>query len=86
MRNIKQINIKNRTYCVFNNMIHIKNFDSSLLKIDKTSYKNIEIYYIGYIKMKDLDYINNHGVNRLYYLSINQMNTLKKAMEIDIQV
>ena len=65
-------------------MIHIKNFDSSLLKIDKTSYKNIEIYYIGYIKMKDLDYINNHGVNRLYYLWINQMDTLKKAMEIDI--
>ena len=65
-------------------MIHIKNFDSSLLKIDKTSYKNIEIYYIGYIKMKDLDYINNHGVNRLYYLWINQMDALKKAMEIDI--
>ena len=65
-------------------MIHIKNFDSSLLKIDKTSYKNIDIYYIGYIKMKDLDYINNHGVNRLYYLWINQMDALKKAMEIDI--
>ena len=65
-------------------MIHIKNFDSSLLKIDKTSYKNIEIYYTGYIKMKDLDYINNHGVNRLYYLWINQMDALKKAMEIDI--
>ena len=65
-------------------MIHIKNFDSNLLKIDKTSYKNIEIYYIGYIKMKDLDYINNHGVNRLYYLWINQMDALKKAMEIDI--
>ena len=65
-------------------MIHIKNFDSSLLKIDKTSYKNIEIYYIGYIKMKDLDHINNHGVNRLYYLWINQMDALKKAMEIDI--
>ena len=65
-------------------MIHIKNFDSSLLKIDKTSYKNIEIYYIGYVKMKDLDYINNHGVNRLYYLWINQMDALKKAMEIDI--
>ena len=65
-------------------MIHIKNFDSSLLKIGKTSYKNIEIYYIGYIKMKDLDYINNHGVNRLYYLWINQMDALKKAMEIDI--
>ena len=35
MRNIKQINIKNRTYCFFNNMINIKDFDSSLLKIDK---------------------------------------------------
>ena len=33
-------------------MINIKNFDSDLLKIDK-SYKNIDIYYIGYIIMKD---------------------------------
>ena len=29
----------NRTYYVFNNMINIKGFDSSLLKIDKNSYK-----------------------------------------------
>ena len=28
-----------RTYYVFNNMINIKGFDSSLLKIDKNSYK-----------------------------------------------
>ena len=29
----------NGTYYVFNNMINIKGFDSSLLKIDKNSYK-----------------------------------------------
>ena len=41
MRNIKQINIKNRTYYLFNDMINIKDFDSSLLKLDKNSCKNI---------------------------------------------
>ena len=37
MENIKQINIKNHAYYFFNDMINIKNFDSSLLKIDKIS-------------------------------------------------
>ena len=52
MRNIKEINIKNRTYYFFNDTINIEDFDSNLLKIDKTSYKNIDIYYIGYITIK----------------------------------
>ena len=47
MRNIKQINIKSRTYYFFNGMINIKDFDSSLLKINKKSYKDIGIYNIG---------------------------------------
>ena len=54
MRNIERINIENRTYYFFNGMINIKNFDSNLLKIDKTSYKNIDIYYIGDITMKNI--------------------------------
>ena len=52
MGNIKQINIKNQTYYFFNDMINIKDFDSSLLKIDKKSYKNIDIYNIVYIIIK----------------------------------
>ena len=52
MENFKQINIKDHTYYVFNDMINIKNFDSSLLKIDKKSYKNIGIYHIEYITIK----------------------------------
>ena len=47
MGNIKQINIKNRTYCFFNDMINSKDFDLSLIKIEKKSYKNIAIYNIG---------------------------------------
>ena len=34
-------------------MINIEVFDSNLLKIDKKSYKNIVIYYIGYITIKE---------------------------------
>ena len=66
MGNIKQINIKNRTYYFFNDKIQ---FDSSLLKIDKKSYKNIGIYYIGYIKIKGIsDYENINSVIPLYLI------------------
>ena len=52
MRVVKQIDIKNRTYYFYNDIIDLKNFDTRLLKIDKKSYKNIDIYYIGYITIK----------------------------------
>ena len=55
MGNIKQINIKNRIYYIFNGMINVKDFDLSILKIDKKSYKNIGIYNIGYITIKKID-------------------------------
>ena len=52
MGNIKQINFNNRTYLLFNDMININDFDSSLLKMDKESHKSIGIYNIGYIAVK----------------------------------
>ena len=55
MRNIKQGNIENRTYYFFNDMVNIKDFDSSLLKIDKKSYKNIGVDNLGYITKKRID-------------------------------
>ena len=64
MGKIKQINIKNRTYYFYNDMINIKYFDSSLLKLDKKSFKNIAIYYIGFIT-KNGEYKIN-GVNPLF--------------------
>ena len=65
MRTIKQIDIKNRTYYFYNDMVDIKKFDSNLLKIDKKSYK--DIYNIGYITIKKIDdYENIYSVNPLY--------------------
>ena len=56
MRETKQINIKNRTYYFYNNIVDLKDFDAKLLKIDKKSYKNLDIYYIGYITIKESDF------------------------------
>ena len=59
-------------------MINIEDFDSCLLKIDKKSYKNIDIYYIGYITIKKIDdYDNIYSVNPLY-LIIDKVDLLKK--------
>ena len=66
---VKQIDIKNRTYYFYNDMINIKKFDSNLLKIDKKSYKDIGIYNIGYITIKKIDnYENIYSVNPLYLI------------------
>ena len=54
MRNINEINIKNRTYYFFDDMINMKDFDPDLLKTDKKSYKNTDIYYIRYIRYSSL--------------------------------
>ena len=69
MGKVKQIEIKNRTYYFYNDIINIEEFDSNLLKIDKKSYKNIGIYYIGYIKTKNIDDNENiYSVNSLYLI------------------
>ena len=42
----KYLLVLSLVYYFFNNMINIEVFDSNLLKVDKKSYKNIDIYYI----------------------------------------
>ena len=54
MGEVKQINIKNRTYYFYNDMINIKNFDPILSKIDRKSYKDIGIYNTRYVTIKKL--------------------------------
>ena len=54
MKTIKQINIKNRTYYFYNDIIDLENFKSNLLKIDKKSYKDIGISNIRYITIKKI--------------------------------
>ena len=59
MEEVKQINIKNQIYYFHNDMINLKSFEPSLLKIGKRSYKNIGIYNIGYIKIIKIDDYEN---------------------------
>ena len=72
MFKINQINIKNQTYYYFDDMIDIKKFQSNLLKIDKKSHRDFDIYCIGYITIKKFDnlsdYKNIHSVNPLYLI------------------
>ena len=66
---VRQINIKNRTFYFYRNMINIKNFDPTLLKIDRKSYKDIGIYNTEYIAIKKTDDCETiYNVNPLYLL------------------
>ena len=62
----KQMNIKNRTLYFYNDLINIKDFDPKLLKLDKATSMDIDIYYIGYVTKKDEYKIKS--VNPLYLL------------------
>ena len=68
-----------------NGMINIKDFDLSLIKIDKKSYKNISIYYIGYIAIKKFDdYENVNIVNPLYLIIGKADRYIKEENETSI--
>ena len=54
MGRTRKINIKNRSYYLYNDQINSKDFDARLLKVDKKDYKEIDIYYIGYVPVKKL--------------------------------
>ena len=65
---VKEISIKS-AYYFFEFMVNIEDFHSNLLKINKKSHKNIDIYYIGYVTIKKFsDYENINNANRLYLI------------------
>ena len=72
MKTLRQINIKGCPHYFFNDMINIKNFDPSLLDIDKISFKSTDdvIYHIEYITMKSLEIMNILIVQILFILSL----------------
>ena len=64
-------------------MINIEDFHSNLQKVDKKSYKNIDIYYIVYITMKDFDYVRINSVNPLYLIIGEADGHTEEKMEIN---
>ena len=71
---VKQIDVKDRTYYFYNDMINIKCFDPIFLKVDGKSYKDIGMYNIVYITIKKVDDCETiYSVNPLHLL-VNHAN------------
>ena len=76
---LKDMDIKNLAYYFFDNITNITNFDPNKIKIDEKSKislfinKNILIYYIGFVTIKDLKHAEMNSANPLY-LIINKVN------------
>ena len=83
MGKVKQIKNKNRIYYFY--ILNIEEFNSSLLKVDKNSYKDIDIYYFEYITIKKIDdWENIYSINP-WYLIIGKVDgyILKKKIRVN---
>ena len=79
MGSIKEINIKDRTYYFYNDIIDIKTFDSKNLKLDKKTHKDLDIYNIGYVTIKKIgDCYDVNSVNPLYLRIDNASGYIKE--------
>ena len=72
MESTKQINIKDCTYYFYNHIIDIKTFDPNMLRLDKKKYKNLDIFNIGYVTVKNI-ISSGHSINSVnpLYLRID---------------
>ena len=62
----KQLNFQNRSYYFYNDLINLRNFYEPNLKVNKKSWKDLDIYYLGYIDKKPEWHVNS--VNQLYFI------------------
>ena len=54
MEELRQMNIKNRTYYFYDDIIDFDEFDENKIKIDKKGFNHLGIYYLGYEYKKKL--------------------------------
>ena len=67
MAELKQINIKNRTYYFYNDIINLDEFDGSKIKVDKKDFNDIDFYYLDCEHKKRISECNViNSVNPLY--------------------
>ena len=82
MGSIKEINIENRTYYFYNDIIDIKTFDPNNLKLDKKTYKDLDIYNIEYVIIKKIgDCYDVNSVNPLYLRTDNASGYTEEVNE-----
>ena len=80
METIKQINVKNRTYYFYNDIINLDEFDESKIRVDKKDFN--DIYYLGYEhkkKISECNVINN--VNLLYLKFTDMKGQFEKGKD-----
>ena len=68
----KQLNIKNGFFDFNNDLINVLNFEASNLKLDKKTWKDIGIYYIGYVDKDKPSEWKVNSVNSLH-LIVNEV-------------
>ena len=75
----KDVARKKHTYCFFDDIIIIKSFDPNKIKINEKSNKNIAIYFMEYVMIKDSRFLKINSINSSY-LVINKVNEYFKEI------
>ena len=82
MGELKKINIKNRTYYFYNDIINLDEFDGSKIKVDKKDFNDIDIYYLGYEHKKKISECNViNSVNPLYLRIVDIKGQFEKGKD-----
>ena len=85
MGELRQINIKNRSYHFYNDFIDFDEFDESKIKIDKKDFNDIDIYYLGYEYKKKITECNViNSVNPLYLRIRDTRGQFKKGKDDNV--
>ena len=82
MGTTKEINIKNRTYYFYNDIIDLDEFDVIKIKVDKKDFNDIDIYYLGYEYKKKITECNIiKSVNPLYLRIVDIKDQFEKVKD-----
>ena len=82
MGTTKKINIKNRTYYYYNDIVDLDEFDESKIKVDKKDFNDIDIYYLDYKYKKKITECNViKFVNPLYLRIADIKGQFKKGKD-----
>ena len=85
MGELKQINIKNRTYYFYNDIINLDEFNGSKIKVDKKNFNDINIYYLGYeYKKKNTECNEINSANPLYLRITDMRSKFKKCKDDNV--
>ena len=69
---VRQLDIKDKTYYFYNDLTNALHFNLINLKLDKTKWKDIDIYYVAYVDKNKPEDWKVKSVNPLY-LMINKV-------------